>query len=114
MRSLLPCRVRSAGMSQEDYDLVNELGQLTTRAFVDEFIAGSLSSLLGHTSTLFKYIRWMALTITKQTGELAELTSQVEALLDTNNYELLLKEKGQWNSTNKQLKDELLKTQQTL
>ncbi|CAM6082108.1 unnamed protein product [Calypogeia fissa] len=107
------CRVRTAGMSLEDYKLVNELGQLTARTFVDEFIAGSLSSLLDHTSGLFKYIRWMALTITKQTSEFAELTLHVEALSDTNNYELLVKEKGQWSITNNQLKEELLKAQQT-
>ncbi|CAM6124064.1 unnamed protein product [Calypogeia fissa] len=101
-------------MTQSDCCLVNELGQLIARAFVDEFMAGTLSSLLDHTLSLFKYIQWMAFTITKQTDKIAGLTSQVEALSDTNNYELLLKEKGEWSSTNKQLKEELLKVQQTL
>ncbi|CAM6087260.1 unnamed protein product [Calypogeia fissa] len=105
-------RVRRACATREDYELVNELGELTARAFVDEFIARSLASLLDHTSGLFKYIRWMALTITKQTGEIVDLTSQVEAISNTNNYELLLKEKGQWSAANRQLKEKLLKAQQ--
>ncbi|CAM6088510.1 unnamed protein product [Calypogeia fissa] len=102
-------RVRKAGLSGEDYELVNELGELTARSFVEEFIVGSLSFLLDHTSGLFKYNRWMALTNTKQIGKITDLTSQVEAISNTNNYELLLKEKRQWSVTSKQLKEELLK-----
>ncbi|CAM6089402.1 unnamed protein product [Calypogeia fissa] len=104
-------RVRKACATGEDYELVNELGELTARAFIDEFIVGSLTSLLDHTSCLFNYIRWMALTIMKQIGDIADLTSQVEAISNTNNYEKRLKEKGQWSAANKQLTEELLEAQ---
>ncbi|CAM6104205.1 unnamed protein product [Calypogeia fissa] len=50
---------------EDDGDhLTAELGMLTAGAFCDDFIAGTLTMIQDHSSALFKYICWMAQTLT--------------------------------------------------
>ncbi|CAM6082546.1 unnamed protein product [Calypogeia fissa] len=87
--------------------LVEELGALSARAFCEDFIADTLRTLTSHSTDLFCYVHWLARTVSSQQETIESLTSQLDQVSTTDDYDRLVKEKASWINSWKQLEEEL-------
>ncbi|CAM6111328.1 unnamed protein product [Calypogeia fissa] len=82
-------------------EVTTELGRLIAQAFYDEFITGTLTTIHDHAIGLFKYIKWMAKTVSTQKNKIADLASRIDQLANSSDYDQLIKEKSSWVSSRK-------------
>ncbi|CAM6102378.1 unnamed protein product [Calypogeia fissa] len=88
--------------------LATALEGLMARAFCEEFIEGALITLRDHSAELFTYVRWLAHTVKEQRTQIKDLANQVrKQIANSDEYDQLVKEKNNWNSSKRQLEDEL-------